>query len=686
LLQEILLLKKISVISIVLLSIVIFAFALLSLLLTEPEEYQQEITDILESATDYQIRLEGIQWRLWPSFSIQLKGLSIATDHSKPPFATVASLSLQLAVLPFLTDGKLNLSSIDAEQINLNLVTNSAGQANWARSTSDLGRQTGTTESKPSIQWNSIAVHDLTVHYKDEQVNQDFLLTTSKIAARSVADGQPSAQTTSIQLRDNIKDTLVKAELTSLLQFTKSPAGLRFSRLSGQVEIEYAASQPRIINLDLNGWLMDNFNRLQLDSSSITNNEGQLNFEGSIDNLQTNPQFDLDIKLRVTRAKSATKQTAKNTVQTGYVTEIEIQGQLTGDRARITLADLSGHLNHQPLTANIQWINGTTPKLHASIELRQWDLTEPVRSETEAPNSAMRNLNDFKILPVSLLRKFDILLGIRADQIKLPRYSLDNLTIRAGNQEGSMRSQMSFNTLGGSVHASLNSKYQQQPESRLTLNLKQIDLPSFSDNSSISGVVNAKGNYQFTGHSFSNLQSSLTGTTIARINQGTVNVTNLKKLSTAIDMITGKPTLISRWQDQARFDQFDMQHQFGEGTVSRQQFSGHIANLKFSGEGGFDLLKNNINYQLKINLDPSDKPPFPVSGLLTEVDWPMQCMGSLNKSIVTLCEANKTLLEEIISALAKKKLRRFGRKNLEKHLNSNQESLKKLFKGLFNNE
>jgi len=686
LLPEILPLKKMSIISAALLLSIVLPFALLSSLLADPEKYQEEITDILESATDYQIRLESIQWQLWPSFSMLLNGISIATNDSQPPFAKVSSLSLELAVLPFLTDGKLNLSDIIAKQVNLNLITDSSGQANWALSKSNPGSQTSKTKSTSSVQWNSIAVRDLTVHYMDKQSKQDFLLTASMIAAQSMTSGPVSAHTTQILLKDNVKDTLVKAELTSLLEFTEGPAELRFSRLNGRIEVDYPSSQRRVINLDLNGWLMDDFNRLHLDLSSIGSNEGQLSFKGSVDNLQTNPQFDLDIQLQVASLNSTTKQTEKYTAQTGYVPELEIQGQLTGDPARLTLSDLSGHIDQQPLTANIQWINGNTPKLHASIELKQWDLSKQTRSETESPTAAATSLDDFQILPVNLLRESDILLAVRADQIRLPGYALKDLTIRAGNQDDNMLGQVSFNTLGGSVKASLNCNYQQQPKSHLTLNLNQIDLPSVTDKRSISGSLNANGNYQFTGSRLSNLQTSLTGATTAKIDHGTVNVTSLKNLATAIDLVTGKSTHISHWPNQVPFDRFDIQHQFRGGTVSEQQFTGQIANLKFSGEGGFDLSKNNINYQLQVNLDPSNKPPFPVSGLLTEVDWPMQCIGSLDNSITTLCGVNQSLLGDIISALAKKELRLIGRKNLEKLLDDNQGPLKKIFKSLFKSE
>lgn len=683
---EILPLKKMSIISAALLLSIVLPFALLSSLLADPEKYQEEITDILESATDYQIRLENIQWQLWPSFSMLLNGISIAANDSQPPFAKVSSLSLELAVLPFLTDGKLNLSDIIAEQVNFNLITDSSGQANWALSKSNPGSQTSKTKSTSSVQWNSIAVRDLTVHYMDKQSNQDFLLTASMIAAQSMTSGPVSAHTTQILLKDNVKNTLVKAELTSLLEFTEGPTELHFSRLNGQIEVDYPASQRRVINLDLNGWLMDDFNRLHLDLSSIGSNEGQLSFKGSVDNLQTNPQFDLDVLLQVASLNSTTKQTEKYTAQTGYVPEVGIQGRLTGDPARLTLSDLSGHIDQQPLTANIQWINGNTPKLHASIELRQWDLSKQTRSETESPTAAATPLDDFQILPVNLLRESDILLAVRADQIKLPGYALKDLTIRAGNQDDNMLAQVSFNTLGGSVKASLNCNYQQQPKSHLTLNLNQIDLPRVTDKRSISGSLNANGNYQFTGSRLSNLQTSLTGATTAKIDHGTVNVTSLKNLATAIDLVTGKSTHISHWPDQVPFDRFDIQHQFRGGTVSEQQFTGQIANLKGSGKGGFDLFKNNINYQLQVNLDPSNKPPFPVSGLLTEVDWPMQCIGSLDNSITTLCEVNQSLLGDIISALAKKELRLIGRKNLEKLLDDNQGPLKKIFKSLFKSE
>ncbi|SVC34327.1 uncharacterized protein METZ01_LOCUS287181, partial [marine metagenome] len=63
-----------SIISAALLLSIVLPFALLFSLLADPEKYQEEITDILESATDYQIRLENIQWQLWPSFSMLLSG------------------------------------------------------------------------------------------------------------------------------------------------------------------------------------------------------------------------------------------------------------------------------------------------------------------------------------------------------------------------------------------------------------------------------------------------------------------------------------------------------------------------------------------------------------------------------------------------------------------------------------
>ena len=64
----------------------------------------------------------------------------------------------------------------------------------------------------------------------------------------------------------------------------------------------------------------------------------------------------------------------------------------------------------------------------------------------------------------------------------------------------------------------------------------------------------------------------------------------------------------------------------------------------------------------------------------------MQCIGSLDNSITTLCEVNQSLLGDIISALAKKELRLIGRKNLEKLLDDNQGPLKKIFKSLFKSE
>ena len=162
----------------VLIGLSIFASLCLKWVLDDPERVRASLAEQLRSATGYSVYFKTLDWQLWPQLALEVRELRIPADPAAQPFAEIEGFIVEIEMMPLLLEGALTIDSIEISTLSVNLIDFEDGNSNYGTKTPN--DQEETTESQtegltlPSL--NKLEVDTLQIRYKDEAINQKYLL------------------------------------------------------------------------------------------------------------------------------------------------------------------------------------------------------------------------------------------------------------------------------------------------------------------------------------------------------------------------------------------------------------------------------------------------------------------------------------------------------------------------------
>jgi len=189
--------------------ILIIIAALCLPLVINPNDYKNTITNLVREKTGRTLRLPGnIKLRVSPSldviFALGEMELSSSPDFPDTPFLSSKSVETQLALWPLLAHKELKVTHITLHGVNLHLLRNSQGDANWE----DLGGSRQSTiqkqGAKPTkkqrksseqelagLDIGGIEATDINVDFIDKQNDRSVSLNNLNLKIGRLRPGQP---------------------------------------------------------------------------------------------------------------------------------------------------------------------------------------------------------------------------------------------------------------------------------------------------------------------------------------------------------------------------------------------------------------------------------------------------------------------------------------------------------------
>jgi AsmA protein len=206
-----------------LLAVIIVAIGVIAVTV-DPNDYRDEITDVVKKETGRDLKIESMSLSFFPHLGLNLENTSLsnATGFSDQAFLKVDKVQVGAAIWPLLSQ-QLEIDTLTLHGLNLNLEKNAAGISNW----DDLIKQedgikveeTAEASVNPldklaALNFGGIDIKNGQVHWNDQQTQQTIDLKLSELSTSAITFGE------FFQIALSAETTVAKPALKSQLDLT----------------------------------------------------------------------------------------------------------------------------------------------------------------------------------------------------------------------------------------------------------------------------------------------------------------------------------------------------------------------------------------------------------------------------------------------------------------------------------
>ncbi len=187
----------------------------------DPNDYRDEITDVVKKETGRDLQIETMSLSFFPHLGLSLENTSIsnAAGFSEQAFLKIDKVQVGAAILPLLSQN-LEIDTLTLHGLNLNLEKNAEGMSNW----DDLIKKDGEvkTEEKAedaanpmdklaALNFGGIDIQNGQVHWNDQQAQQTVDLKITELSTGAITFGE------FFNIALSAETTVAKPELQSQL-------------------------------------------------------------------------------------------------------------------------------------------------------------------------------------------------------------------------------------------------------------------------------------------------------------------------------------------------------------------------------------------------------------------------------------------------------------------------------------
>jgi uncharacterized protein involved in outer membrane biogenesis len=370
-----------------------------------------------------------------------------------------------------------------------------------------------------------------------------------------------------------------------------------------------------------------------------------LSIKGVLQNLKTQPQLDLNVRMEgndigaaVQAAGAALPMKGPFKITARLQTKKPKVYQLTSINIKVLASDLSGSASFD--------LNNLRPALSGDLSSKNLDLkgffTQPSNSQGQDKTPKLKKHKHDKIFspdPLSIegLNKVDVALNIRFDKVLVPKLAIDNLDVEAKAKNGHLVIKPFKARIGeGNFEGHLNLQSQGNRLSLTAgLEITQLNLGNMLKElqvtETVEGTLDGRLNCKSSGNSIATLMGNLDGVIIAIMSQGRIQNKYLDllggDLSSSLFRVVNPGGEKEQYTDiNCMVSRIDVREGLGEYTV----LACDTKRMTLTGEGTINLKTEKLN----IALNPAPKEGLSTGGgkvslSMSELAKPFKLGGTL---------------------------------------------------------
>ncbi len=694
--------KKIFKIIITIIAIIIILFIIAGILLAtlvNPNNFKNQISEAVYKETGRELAINGnIERSFFPWIGLRIHNVSLGNPPdftNKNPFMTVGEADVNIKLMP-LFSGKVEIGKVTLQNLDLNLIKNSAGKTNWENfstktKTTTPSQPTATTTqsasntnhpNKPvSITISSIHINNANVTFTNEQTGQQIKIEKLQLKSSDVNLHKPFPLSLQFLIQSNKPALTAQISLDSnvTLDTTNLQFALEDLKLSSDL-LGPNVSQNKM-KIDLSANIAADLKQQTLNVSNLLITSNDLKAQGNVQGSQilSNPSFQGQLKVAQFNLKDFMSALGKplNSQDPAALKRLALSTQFSATNKSLNLTQLDVNLDDSAIKGNINISNFKGPVMNFNIGINQLNLDRylpadppasaangiPAAASKSSPAQAssaasadpsLRTARINGTLQVGMLIVSKIPLSNFYTQVAVNNSNVKLSPLNANLYEGSATGEVSINMQGSAPHYSINET------------LTGVDISQLLKSNRITGKGNVTANITMTGNDSNSMLHTLNGSTKFTVNNGALQGVNIPyQIERALALIK-KQVPPAPTSDQTDFGQITGNGTFTNGVFNNTSLLLQSPDIKISGSGTANLITQQLDYHLKaVGMHTVTNAQGQTILEARQTEIPVQVTGTFSKPIVVpdLSAIAKTMIKSKVEERIQEKLNNLNQGN-----------------------
>lgn len=658
---------------------VILAFVLFAVI--DPNRYKPAIEAAAAQQTGMQLRINGdIDWTFRPVFGLSIEDVRLSNGVTPQELASFSNVALKLDMGRLLS-GNLAVQEFVAENLHINWFVDAEGQANWLVNVVETAPETttepGSTDLPIDIDIADIRVINASVAIRDQSNNIDTRLQNIDLNSQNTnVEGRPFPLELSMRLINDLsgQDLTLNLASTAQVDFNAgniSLNGLRFNLsplvLNGDFSISdfrndirwQASVNSNTFNLS---HLLANF--MALDEDSMPAHDEQ---QFSVQSLQANG----DAAGVTVGGLTLTLDDTIAELRGDYLFATETREPLLAYNLNTNAIDLDALLSAIAVEPNAEgnsMATGQAPGQSTADDAAD----SPDRADTELPIDLLRTMDirgehTLESVTMSGLQFSPVAFGLTLQDGLL---NIDTQPI--GFYDGELDATLTLNASTSPAQLALETGLTGVSATALTEDMPRLGF--------FTGRFNASTTHMMQGDTVNALIDSIDGASTMQVNDSSVDITMLKRVFSAISVLSPRGDIAAQWPDVVRFSNSEAYLVFNDGIDDNQELNLRLDNFDVSGTGGIDLAAGEFDYRLDFTILGEPAPQtIRVNEDFQNVAWPVRCDAVFDDAAVQYCSPDLQRVRDVFAAIARDEIEQRASEAVGEQVERLRERIQDLF-------
>lgn len=590
----------------------------LILLLVDPTDYRDRITQAITAETGRSARIDGdISLSFFPTVGFEVGGVSVGNPpgFDDQPFVEIGSAAIGARVMP-LFSRRLEVTTLRLDGLRVRLLERADGSANWRDAAA--GEDTGAAGAPPAggqagtdfqfTRIDGLEVRDVTVRYEHLGDGRVVEVDIPSLSTGPLSPGQPFSLEAEAILALEAGATRVRNRLEAVMSLPADGSALEMSDFLLRVDAEGAAvpggqqaarlAVPRLA-VDLAAQTLD-LPQLVLEAAGL---RATAAVRGR--GLTTAPEFDGQLEVAGFSPRALLHSLGQEPPQTRDPAVLERVALTSGLRfaaGELALQDLRLALDDSNLTGNLAVTPGEVNRVRGALALDAIDLDRYLAPEEEATDAEAPAAD--APLAFDWLEQLDMDLRLSAGSVVVSGLRLVALETRAVASGGRLALEpLSADLYEGQARGNAVIDARRAPATlRLRQSLEGLQLQPFAADlaefDKLTGVARLETDLATSAASTGGLLSGLGGTLGFQLSDGHFRGVNLWfEIQRAYALAKGRP-VPEKTSPDTEFRELSGTAVIRDGRLVNEDLVGGLPFLALAGRGEVDLAAGTLDYRL----------------------------------------------------------------------------------------
>jgi AsmA protein len=193
--------------------LLLIAAAIALPLLFDPNDYRDQIAQVVKKETGRELSLGDIKLQVFPWLRVAIKDATLgnASGFGAEPFAQVGQVNVGVKLLPLLFNKQIQVSTLQLDGLRLNLAKDAQGRSNWddllaaqeKKPEEPPADEPGSSFDLSTLDIGGLEINEAEIQYQDAQAKSQYRVAPLQLKTGNIRPGEPVDVTTSLGIESS---------------------------------------------------------------------------------------------------------------------------------------------------------------------------------------------------------------------------------------------------------------------------------------------------------------------------------------------------------------------------------------------------------------------------------------------------------------------------------------------------